>query len=316
MVENKDFDLHGTGGTEVKGVKGFLRDFLAGICIGVAFIIPGFSGGSVAAILGVYQKMINAVANVFKEMKKSIITLLPIGLGLVIGAGALLFPLGYLLSVFPLPTVSFFVGLAIGAIPSMTARVKGKPDSNNIIALSIPLVLTLMISFIPGGADVNLFDISFGGYVLIFLVGMLGSCALVVPGISGSMLLLILGYYRPILNIFTEHLLLFKDIWHSILVIGVCGAGMAAGFFIISVIMKKCFEKYPRGTYFAIIGFIIGSLPAVYISTMKDAGMISNSFEIISVPSSPIHYVACLFLVIMGIGASYAFANFAERKAE
>ena len=181
MVENKDFDLHGTGGTEVKGVKGFLRDFLAGICIGVAFIIPGFSGGSVAAILGVYQKMINAVANVFKEMKKSIITLLPIGLGLVIGAGALLFPLGYLLSVFPLPTVSFFVGLAIGAIPSMTARVKGKPDSNNIIALSIPLVLTLMISFIPGGADVNLFDIRFGGYVLIFLVGMLGSCALVVP---------------------------------------------------------------------------------------------------------------------------------------
>ena len=114
MEENKDCDLQIADKTVKKGLKGYLADFAVGIAIGIAFIIPGFSGGSVAAILGVYEKLINAIANIFKEFKKSVITLLPIGLGLIVGALALMFPLGYFLEHFPLPTVSLFVGLAIG----------------------------------------------------------------------------------------------------------------------------------------------------------------------------------------------------------
>ena len=159
MDENKDLNPNAPEVKE-KGARVFLHDFLAGICIGVAFIIPGFSGGSVAAILGIYEKMVNAVANIFKEMKKSIITLFPIGLGLVIGALALLFPLGYMIARFQLPTVSFFVGLAIGAIPSMLGRVKGKIDTNNVIAISIPLVFSLLNCFIPSNRAVDLFDIN------------------------------------------------------------------------------------------------------------------------------------------------------------
>ena len=316
MDENMDLTPQTADVKDRKGARVFLNDFLAGICIGVAFIIPGFSGGSVAAILGVYEKMIGAIANVFKEMKKSIITLFPIGLGLVIGAVTMLFPLGYLISRFPLPTVSFFVGLAIGGIPSMLGRVKGKPDSNNIIALSVPLVLALLITFIPSSADVDLFNLTLGGYVLLVLIGILGSCALIVPGISGSMLLLIFGYYRPLITLITDHLLRFKDIVHCITVIGACGVGMAIGVIAISVIMKEMFKRYPRGTYYAIIGFIIGSLPAVYVSTMKDAGMISDTFAPVSLPSSPVYYVACLFLVVIGIGASYLFSNIADKKTE
>ena len=94
MEENKDRDLHNTEKSVEKCSHGFLHDFVAGICIGIAFIIPGFSGGSVAAILGVYEKLVNAIANIFKEMKKSIVTLLPIGLGLVSGVLALIYPIG------------------------------------------------------------------------------------------------------------------------------------------------------------------------------------------------------------------------------
>ena len=315
MVENNNLGLPADSG-EAKGIRGFFSDFLKGICMGVAFIIPGFSGGSVAAILGIYEKLINAVAGLTKEFKKSIITLLPIGLGLIAGALALLFPLGYMLERFPLPTVSIFVGLAIGGIPSMLGRVKGKPTANNLIALSVPLVLAFLIAFAPAGSEVDLFSIGFGGYVILFLVGIVGSSALVVPGISGSMLLLILGYYRPILSLVTDHLFKFKDLISCILVLGVCGAGMMVGFFAISVLMKHLLSKYPRGTFFAIIGFIIGSLPTVYVSTMKDAGMITDTFRLIWAPTSIFHYVLCVFLVAFGIGASYMLSLLSDKEAE
>ena len=238
MKENKDYDAQIADKTEQNGIRGFARDFLAGICIGVAFIIPGFSGGSVAAILGVYEKLINAIANIFKEMKKSILTLLPIGIGLVLGAMALLFPLEFMLERFPLPTVSIFVGLALGGLPSMLARIRGGIGRMETYPLAIALVLAALLSFIPVGTDVDLFGIGFGGYVLLFLVGIVGSCALVVPGISGSMLLLILGYYNPIVSLVTDNLLRLQNLGGCILVLGACGLGIAVGFLLISLLMK------------------------------------------------------------------------------
>ena len=302
--------------SESKGAKGFFSDILAGICIGVAFIIPGFSGGSVAAILGIYERLIKAIAGIFKNFKKSVLTLLPIAIGLIIGIGVLLFPIGYFLHKFPLPTVSLFVGLAIGGIPSMAGRVKGKVDASDIMTLLSTLVGVVFLSFIPNVGEVNLIGLDFGGYVLLFFIGIVGACALVIPGISGSMLLLILGYYRPLVSVVTDNILRFNNVGVSVLILGVCGLGIVVGFFLISVIMKLLLEKYPRGTYFAIIGFIIGSLPTVYISTMKDAGMLSNGFAVISMPSSIIYYVSCVFLLIMGVCASLTFANLTEKKAD
>ena len=302
--------------TERNGAKGFLCDILAGICIGVAFIIPGFSGGTVAAILGVYERLIKAVSGLFKEFRKSITTLIPIGIGLLIGIVALLFPIGYFLDKFPLPTVSLFVGLAIGGLPVMARRVKGKADVTDIMTLFATLIGVLLLALIPGGTEANLIGLSAGGYLILFLVGVVGACALAIPGISGSMLLLILGYYRPLVRLVTDNLLELKNVGISILILGICGMGMVLGFFMISVIMRILLEKYPRGTYFAIIGFIVGSLPTVYISTMKDAGMLSDGFAILSMPSSVFYYVACVFLLITGICSSSAFANLVEKNKD
>ena len=314
MEENKERDVQNGDISVEKSRFGFFRDVAAGAGIGVAFIIPGFSGGSVAAILGIDEKMINAIANVFREMKKSILTLLPIGIGLVLGALALLFPLEIMLDRFPLPTVSVFVGLALGGVPLIFEKVSGGLKRGEIISLSGSLVFAALLSFIPVGTEVDLFGIGFGGYVLLFFVGMIGSCALVVPGISGSMLLLILGYYNPLISLITNHLLKLDNIGRCILILGSCGLGMAAGFLLISIVMKKLLSSYPRRTYAAIIGFIIGSLPTVYVSTMKSAGMITQSLEAVSLPSSPIHYAVCLFFLIMGACASYNFAILAGKR--
>ena len=316
MKENKDSGLNSTEKTVGNGVRTFFMDMLRGVPIGAAFIIPGFSGGSVAAILGIYEKMIEAVATLLRNMWKSVIILLPIVIGMMLGVVSLLFPLGGALEAFPLPTVSLFVGLAIGGIPSVTDKIPGKPTRTNLVALIIPFLFAFALSFVPLGNDVDLFALDFGGYIVLMLVGMLGSIALIVPGISGSMLLLILGYYNPVLKLATEHFFVGKDFWLCLLVLGVCGAGIVIGFILISLIMKMLLNKYQRGTYFAIVGFIIGSLPTVYISTMKDAGMLSASLELVWLPTSPLYWIASIVLISIGFVAAYSLVRYTRRVSD
>ena len=313
MEENKDYTEQNGCKNVKNGAREFFLDILRGFPIGVAFIIPGFSGGSVAAIMGIYEKMIGAIATVFRNMKKSIITLLPIGLGLVLGAASLLFPIDAALDAFPLPTVSLFVGLAIGGMPSVLEKISGKPNRNNIIAFSIPLVVALVLAFIPIGNDVDLFNLTPGGYVLLFFVGMLASTALVVPGISGSMMLLILGYYNPIVKLIVMYFFAGKEFLTCVLVLGACAAGIGVGFLLISFVMKMLIERCQRGTYFAIVGFIIGSLPTVYISTMKSAGMLSSSLEVLYLPDSPIQLIFSVLMVAVGIIAAYSFVKYSRK---
>ena len=297
--------------SEVQGFKSFLFDVLRGVAIGTAFIIPGFSGGSIAAILGIYEKLIGAIADIFKNFKKSFLTLLPIGIGMIVGIVSLLFPLGWALESYPFPTVCLFVGLAIGGIPSMSKNLKGQLKPTNAVACFIPLLFALSLSFLPVASDVNLFDLSFLGYILLVIIGIVGSAALVVPGISGSMLLLIFGYYNPIVNMVTNHLFKFKNVGKSVLVLGCVALGICAGFFLISIIMKWLLKNYPRGTYFAILGFIIGSIPTVYVSTAKESG-----YTISTLPSSPWHWIACVLMLIVGFALSFSLVVYSKKKEQ
>ena len=285
----------------------FLKDFISGIAIGIAFIIPGFSGGSVAAILGIYERLVGSIADIAKDFKNSIKTLLPIGLGMVSGVIAMLYPLGWALEKFPFPTVSLFVGLALGGLPSITDKLKGKKRLSHLPACIIPLLCALLLSFLPVGQDVNLFGLTFGGYILLVIIGIIGSCALVIPGISGSMLLLILGYYNPVVRMITDHFFKGRDILTCILVLGSLAIGILIGFIIISKLMKFLLKNYPMGTYFAIIGFILGSIPTVYISTAKDAAV-----EIAKL--SALHWVACVLMLIIGAAMSLSLVMYAKKK--
>ena len=291
------------------GLKSFLIDVVRGCAIGVAFIIPGFSGGSVAAILGIYEKLVGAIADIFKDFKKSILTLLPILIGMVCGIVALLFPLEWALGAYPIPTVCIFVGLALGGLPSITDKLGGKIKVTNIFAFVIPLAAAFSLSFLPIGSDIDLFSLGIGGYALLFVVGLVGSSALVIPGISGSMLLLILGYYNPIVSMVTDNLLQGKNVWLSLAVLGVTGLGVVAGFVLISVIMKRLLISCPRGTHFAILGFILGSIPTIFISTVKESGL---SFSAL-MPNWAFWLVSAL-LLLAGVAASLALVIFSKRK--
>ena len=293
-------------------LKEFLFDIVRGMAIGVAFIIPGFSGGSIAAILGIYEKLIGAIAGIFKHFKKSIVTLLPIAIGMVAGVVSLLFPLGWALEAYPIPTVCIFVGLAIGGMPSITDKTRGKVSAKNVLAFAIPCALAVALSFLPVSPDVNLLTgMNFFDYALLFVIGIVGSTALVVPGISGSMLLLIFGYYNPIVNLATEHLLKGRDVGQALSVLCTVVGGIIIGFFLISTIMRWLLANCPRGTYFAILGFIIGSIPTVYISTAKEAGL---PFECL-MPNAWYWIISALFL-IAGFIASFSLVIYSRKRGK
>lgn len=312
-----------TENKEGKSAKSsFFPDLFRGCGIGAAFIIPGFSGGSIAAILGIYERLIGAIAGIFTSFKKSILTLLPIMIGLAIGALALLFPLEWALGTIPFPTVSLFVGLTVGCFPTLLDKVKGKITFTNIIAFTLPMLLSLSLCFIPIGADRDLYSLTFFGFVLLFFIGILGSSALVIPGISGSMLLLILGYYNPIVSMITGFIksvlgaiqgdeISSEMITSPLLVLLTVGFGIAVGFVGISMLMKWLFAKCQRGTYFSIIGFIAGSLPTVFVSTYKDGG-----FTMETLPSSPLYWIACVATLALGTALSLFLVFYAKKKSK
>ncbi len=292
------------------GAVRFLADILRGVAIGVAFIIPGFSGGSVAAVLGVYERIVGAVADLFKRFGKSLLTLLPFAIGMFLGAAALFFPISLALAHFPIPTVCLFVGLALGGIPTVTERMKGGGKWTHFVALFLALAASVALCFLPQGKAVDLFSLDVWGYILLFLVGAAGACALVVPGISGSLLLLIFGYYNPILELVTEHLVHGDRAGLCIAVLAVLALGILAGFFGISVLMKFFLKTFPRGTHFAIFGFLVGSVPAVFVST------VGRYPELAYLYTNPWYWVAAVLLFLLGIGLSLGLVLYARKRAK
>lgn len=288
-------------------IKRFFTDMLKGGAIGVAMIIPGVSGGTLAVLLNVYDKMIDAISNLRKDFLSSLLYLLPIVLGAVIGAGLLLVPLGIALEYAYLPTILLFMGLMSGSCPKMIkdARTNGfKPI--DILSLALPFVIVIGVCFIPGMGNVDLGeDMLPYVYPMLVVMGMLASCALVIPGISGSMLMVIFGYYEPLISTFGQ---LFSSPLHSVIVLGLFAVGLVIGFFTIAKIMQLLLKKFRRVTYWAIVGFVIGSIPAILITFFKDQ---QASAAVLSW-----HIGVGCTLFVLGAVAMFFFVRYTESKVK
>ena len=280
----------------------FIINMLKGAAIGVAMIIPGVSGGTLAVLLNIYEGIINAISNLRKDFKNSFKYLLPIVLGLVLSFCAMYFPLKYALKYIPIQTISLFAGLMLGSIPSLF-----KDSLNNgfkkvdFVAGLLTFILVVGICFIPNMGDVDLsINMPTYGYVLLVLMGILASCALVVPGISGSMLMLIFGYYEPVLNTISE---LKNNFSHSLLVLACVGLGILFGFFVVAKLMNFLLSKYKRVTYWAIVGFVIGSIPAIYIS-----------YDYTGISITAVLVIVSIIVFIAGACLSYYLISLTEKK--
>ncbi len=299
-------------------VKEFFINLAKGAGIGLAMIIPGVSGGTLAVMFGVYDKIIDSIGNLFKEFRKSVLFLLPIVLGAVLAFAALYYPLKYALEYAPFPTIMLFAGFMVGSCYDLfgAAKKNGFNPGSDIAAAVIPLAAVVGICFIPNMSDVNLgADMNAGGYFLLVLMGALASCALVVPGISGSMLMLIFGYYAPLLATISA---LRTDFGHALAVLVCFAAGLVVGFFTIAKLMQLLLRKFRRGTFWAIFGFVIGSIPAVIITFFHSEEMTAtlDGLQIGLGVGTFIIGAACTFFLTRFLNKKTAAENTATTEEE
>lgn len=268
-------------------VKGFI--------MGIANIIPGVSGGTLALILGIYEDFIGAISHFFSNFKKNISFLIPIAIGMVLAIVSLSRVIDYSYNHFPIPTSLFFVGLVLGGIPMLLSKVKNtkevkKVSSYIIFLITFSLVIVMACSeFIFGeGLKVNLTNMNLLNYIILFVVGIIAAATMVIPGVSGSLVLMLLGYYYPIINVIKEFTS-FKNIGSNIIILGMFGIGIVVGIVLISKLIEYLFKKYEAKTYFGVLGFIVASILAIPISTMLN---MSVTFTISQV------LIGLIFLVI------------------
>ena len=267
--------------------------FLKGIVIGAAMIIPGVSGGTLAVLLNIYDELLDAINSLFTNFKKSILTLLPVLMGAAVGFVLLIFPLSYGLEKCPLIIISLFVGLIIGGIPQLYKKVQNKESPLSIFLGLASIILMISLCFVVTNIDISFTTLSFPLMLYIGLGGVLSAVALVIPGISGSMILILLGLYTPLLGVISETIK-FTNLMHNILILLPLGIGLILGFFSIAKLMSYLLKKHTIHTYFSIIGFVIGSIFTIYYVTITDSEYII-SFDIPSIIISIICLIGGFF---------------------
>ncbi|MBE5892822.1 MAG: DUF368 domain-containing protein [Lachnospiraceae bacterium] len=247
-----------------------IKNILKGMVIGIANIIPGVSGGTMMVAMGIYDKLIHCITHLFSELKKSILFLIPIAIGMGIAVVGSAFGLEYLFANFPLQTNLLFIGLIIGGLPAIWKNVKGnKVKMGHIIAGLLFFAIVVAMAVI-GETEGNAADLSFNliNVIKLFGVGVVAAATMVIPGVSGSMMLLLLGYYNPILTAITDFisaLVAFdmKGIMQGVGVLAPFGIGVVIGIFAIAKMIEIIFAKFPLYAFWAIIGLIVASPIAI-----------------------------------------------------
>lgn len=259
----------------------YISELLKGVIIGVANILPGISGGMLAITMGVYDKIIHAVTQLFKEPLKSIRILLPYGIGAVAGIIFLSLAFEYLFHTYPLQTKMAFLGLIGGGLPSLFKRSFERDGSDRwkgiftavftcCVVLIITFVAETAISLGHNGEGMDMASgaayLSSGKYWMIsmFLVGVLAAATMVVPGVSGSMIMMMIGYYEPILQtnnacIRAASGLDFPELIANGLVLAPYCVGLALGVFLFAKVVEGLLRHHERQMYRVIIGLVFSS---------------------------------------------------------
>ncbi len=280
----------------------FVKNILKGIVIGVANIIPGVSGGTMMVSMGIYDKLIHCITHFFKEFKENIKFLLPIGIGLVVGLVGLSFIIEPAFEHFPLPTNALFIGLIVGGLPAIFKKIKGnKFKFGYIFPLLIFFGVVVGMAAIGEKEGVSA-DLSFTvlNVIKLFVVGVIASATMVIPGVSGSMMLLLMGYYNPIIetiNTFIKALVKFDvpALLQSCGVLVPMGIGIVVGVIGIAKLVELIFNKCPMYAYWGIIGLIVASPIAILL--VGELGTISVIGVLVSIVT-----FAAGFFVAMKLG--------------
>lgn len=272
-----------------------IKSFLKGVIVGIGGIAPGLSGSVLLVVLGLYSKVVNTIATLFKNFKKNVLFLLPIGLGMI--CGVVIFSRLIKLSItnYEIQTRLTFLGLLIGTIPLFYREVKKekklKQEHFLLTAIAFILGLYFLTFYRPdaGAGDLNILQS--------FILGAVGISSMIIPGIDGAALLSALGLYDSWLNL--------TSLSSSIAVYIPAGIGIVAAGFLLSMVINKMIKKNYTATFSVLFGLFLSIIPSVL--KRADGSFISLGFNMAT-------YVG-LALFVVAILLSYFFSKLNQKES-
>lgn len=228
----------------------FIKDFCKGILIGAGCILPGISSGALCVVFGLYEKLLNSILKFFLDVKNNFKFLLPIILGTILGIVLFSNVLKFLLYKYPLQTKSIFIGLILGGTVILFKDInKEKPNIKNFFYLIMSLSIGFLMVYLENKIGIE--KIENVNYIYLIFSGILMSIGIVVPGVSSTIILMLLGIYSIYLNsVSTLYLPVIMPI----------AIGVIIGSLIFMCLIKILLNRFYIQTMYSIIGFTIGSI--------------------------------------------------------
>ncbi len=254
--------------------------FIKGMFIGTGAILPGVSGGALAAVFGIYERMISFIANITKDFKKNFFYFLPVGIGGVMGVFLLSFALSYFFEKAETQIIWFFIGCIIGILPALfkQATKKGKTSKHTMILIITAVLATTFLMIVERSLIGQSIPLNFFTWIM---AGAIFGLGLIVPGLSPSNFLVFLGMYQPM----TDGI---KNLDWSVII------PMAIGGIAIIVLLSKLVNYIFKVAYAGLYHFIIG---VVFASTIM---IIPTDYNYLS-SGGFVCLVACIIGIVLGL---------------
>lgn len=265
-----------------------------GFLMGLVELIPGVSSGTMALLLGIYDQFLGAISRVIsKHYKKAILYLLPLVLGMGIAMVTMSSVIDYFLQNHTIPTHWFFMGMVLGVVPMMVriSNVKVEFRMIHYILIILGIILLAVMALLnTDSSEISSVSIGFSDLIKYFLSGALAASVMLLPGISGSLVLLIIGVYPVIIYAIDE----FTSLNFEVLPILIAtGLGIVVGILLASRVISYMLKKYTYLMYAAIIGLLFGSTFAIYPG----------------LPNSAVSWIISVIVFILGIVISYTLGR-------
>lgn len=271
-----------------------VKDVLVGALVGIVSMLPGASGATIAVIFGIYERLVSDLADLRHRLLKDVRFILLIGIGIVLGMLICAFGLEFLIDNYEIPTMFFFAALIVSQIPDIKKLGDdGEPLTKyNILAFIVGLAIMVSFLFIDSGESADLEGTS--GIILMVLIGVIFAVSKLAPGVSGSTILLALGFYEPFMHAMTD-----LDM-HMLIPVGI---GLIVGVLGFSKVIDHFMHNNRKSTYIMILGLTAGSV----ITVTADAIMMMDGTDMILF--SVVGIILGLVLGILLSKVAYTYAK-------
>ncbi len=237
-------------------IKGAVRDGGKGVIVGGSMLVPGVSGGTMAMLLGIYDSLITSVSSFFQHPKNALKVLVPFVIGALLGMVIFAKPILALIEKYPMPTLYFFLGAVAGGIPFILKKADvSKLSISTVFYLLLGIALVVGIARLPENLFTVSLNVGIREILLLMAAGIFVAVALILPGISVSYMLLVMGMYQNTMDSISRVYLPYLI---------PLGVGGILGILLTTKILEKAMNHYPRPTYLMILGFMIGSVAEIF----------------------------------------------------